>query len=469
MLLVAVAGQGCGSGREARRRRARPAPPPRAPPRPRRPSGWPRRQARLLASNPAQALAQARRALALTEEFEPTAFVTAGRKGEVVEDAFVAARAGYASHRALLYEAVGSALAARAAPAASRYFRRAFLLDASPARGWRWRARSSSSVAVARHWMRSAARRAASPSSTPPAQRSWRRPPMPPDCRVRRPRSTAAASRARQVGRAARRARSRFRPAPASRMLPSFASTTAPLTLLYAAEPSCRSCSADLEDLSRQVPKEVRVIALPPGEDQDAALRQVIALYRRPWPLLLGRDLAGRWASSRALRCSSPGVAGRWPSCARRSRTSCPRRSPRCCVPTSRRPCRGSSGTAGRLTVRRCRRSRACSPGVSRRERTNPSRRTSPPPPRLSVRDATSKPPSCRRRRGAGRRLAAASGGTARPRVVPCGRRTEGRGPPPALAHRRQPLRGSASTSSSRSWPEGAEPSPHVHSRSPSG
>jgi hypothetical protein len=35
---------------------------------------------------------------------------------------------------------------------------------------------------------------------------------------------------------------------------------------------------------------------LPPGDDQDQALRQVLDLYRRPWPLLLGRDLASRLA-----------------------------------------------------------------------------------------------------------------------------------------------------------------------------
>ena len=40
---------------------------------------------------PEAALAQARRALALTAEFDPTVFVTAGRKGEVVEDEFVKA------------------------------------------------------------------------------------------------------------------------------------------------------------------------------------------------------------------------------------------------------------------------------------------------------------------------------------------------------------------------------------------
>jgi hypothetical protein len=68
----------------------------------------------------------------------------------------------------------------------------------------------------------------------------------------------------------------------------------AALTVFYASEASCRSCSADLDALARQVPKDVRVITVPPGDDQDAALRQVLGLYKRPWPLLLGRDLAAR-------------------------------------------------------------------------------------------------------------------------------------------------------------------------------
>ena len=67
-----------------------------------------------------------------------------------------------------------------------------------------------------------------------------------------------------------------------------------PITVLYAAEATCRSCSADLEALARQVPKDVRVLAVPPGDDQDQALRQVLGLYKRPWPLLLGRDLEAR-------------------------------------------------------------------------------------------------------------------------------------------------------------------------------
>ena len=58
------------------------------------------------AQDPAAALVLARESLALTNEFNPTVFVEMGRKGEVVEDEFQAARAAYGEHRARLYEAV---------------------------------------------------------------------------------------------------------------------------------------------------------------------------------------------------------------------------------------------------------------------------------------------------------------------------------------------------------------------------
>jgi hypothetical protein len=61
---------------------------------------------------------------------------------------------------------------------------------------------------------------------------------------------------------------------------------------VYAAEASCRSCSADLDEIARQAPRDARVLALAPGDDQDAALRQVLSIYRRPWPLLVGPGVA---------------------------------------------------------------------------------------------------------------------------------------------------------------------------------
>src|SRR5262249_35967122 len=81
-------------------------------------------------TRPKDAVAQARKALALTADFEPTAFVKAGRKGEVVEDEYLAAREGSRRHRARLYESLGLCLAASGQHLpASRYLRRAVLLD----------------------------------------------------------------------------------------------------------------------------------------------------------------------------------------------------------------------------------------------------------------------------------------------------------------------------------------------------
>src|SRR6266481_8530572 len=93
---------------------------------------------RMATTQPAQAIAQARRALSLTAEFEPTAFVKAGRKGEVVEDAYLAAREEYRRHRARLYQAFGEMLLQQGqAVAASRYLRRAVLVgpDLAPTLG----------------------------------------------------------------------------------------------------------------------------------------------------------------------------------------------------------------------------------------------------------------------------------------------------------------------------------------------
>ena len=251
---------------------------------------------RLAAQDPAAALQKARRALALTAEFTPTDFVTAGRKGEVVEDEFQAAREAYRRHRAGLYEAVGTALARRGdALAASRYQRRAFLLDPTPDRGLAL-ARSLNELGRGREALATVQRaiaglaglkpeaaeviaRAADVAGLPSAQ-----------AEIDRGRLQATLGKAVQVleGPLELPPGIRLSTTPIVRL------DEAPITVLYASEGSCRSCSADLEDLARQVPKDVRVLAVPPGDDQDQALRQVLALYKRPWPLLLGRDLAAR-------------------------------------------------------------------------------------------------------------------------------------------------------------------------------
>jgi tetratricopeptide (TPR) repeat protein len=252
----------------------------------------------LLPTDPAAAADHARRAVAATAEFEPTAFVAAGRKGEVVEDEFQAAREGFRQHRARLYEALGRALAAQRQPLpASRYLRRAFLLDPSPSRGvalagvlndlGRGREaldtvqRAIGGLVGLKPDAAAAIARAADVAGLPSAQ--------------------AEIDRGRLKAQLGARVALRDGPLelpPTARLsnAPSFRLDEVPITLVYAAEASCRSCSADLEEIAQHVPKDVRVLALPPGDDQDHALRQVIALYRRPWPLLLGRDVAKRLA-----------------------------------------------------------------------------------------------------------------------------------------------------------------------------
>jgi len=251
---------------------------------------------RLAGQDAAAALQKARRALALTAEFTPTDFVTAGRKGEVVEDEFQAAREAYKRHRAGLYEAVGTALARRGeALAASRYQRRAFLLDPTPDRGLAL-ARSLNELGRGREALDTVQRaiaglaglkpeaaeviaRAADAAGLPSAQ-----------AEIDRGRLQATLGKAVQV----REGPLELPPGVRLSTTPIARLDEAPITVLYASEASCRTCSADLEDLARQVPKDVRVLAVPPGDDQDQALRQVLALYKRPWPLLLGRDLAAR-------------------------------------------------------------------------------------------------------------------------------------------------------------------------------
>jgi tetratricopeptide (TPR) repeat protein len=246
--------------------------------------------------DPAGALRTARRALALTAEFVPTDFVTAGRKGEVVEDEFQAAREAYRRHRSTLYEAVGTALARQGdALAASRYQRRAFLLEPTPDRGLAL-ARSLNALGRGREALDTVQHaiagltglkpeaadviaRAADVAGLPSAQ-----------AEVDRGRLQATLGKAVEL----REGPLELPPGVRLSSAPVVRLDDVPITVLYASEASCRSCSADLEELARQVPKDVRVLTVPPGDDQDQALRQVLALYKRPWPVLLGRDLAAR-------------------------------------------------------------------------------------------------------------------------------------------------------------------------------
>ena len=246
--------------------------------------------------DPAAALGLARRALAATAEFVPTDYVAAGRKGEVVEDEFQAARDAYRRHRAGLYEAVGTALARQGnALAASRYLRRTFLLDPSPDRGLAL-ARALNDLGRGREALDTVQRaigglaglkpeaaeviaRAADVARLPSAQ-----------AEIDRGRLAATLGKAVELreGPFGLPEGVRLSTAPVVRL------DEAAITVVYASEGSCRTCSADLEGLARQVPKEVRVLAMPPGDDQDQSLRQVLALYKRTWPVLLGKDLAAR-------------------------------------------------------------------------------------------------------------------------------------------------------------------------------
>ena len=247
---------------------------------------------RIATEKPQQALAQARKALALTAEFEPTAFVKAGRKGEVVEDAYLAAREEYRRHRARLYQGFGEMLLQQGqAVAASRYLRRAVLLgpDLAP------------SLLLARALLAQGKGRPA----LDVLERAYGAGSAGPDLVAlvgqaadvaRLPSAQAEIDRARLARLGAGAVPYRDGPftlPPGVRLStnPVLRLEDAPINLIYEAELSCKSCSIDLETLKRDVPRTVRVMTLAEVEDHDAALRQVLSLYRLDWPVLLGKGL----------------------------------------------------------------------------------------------------------------------------------------------------------------------------------
>jgi tetratricopeptide (TPR) repeat protein len=244
--------------------------------------------------DPRAALVQARRALVLTNEFNPTAFVEMGRKGEVVEDEFKAARTAYGEHRAVLYSAVGTLLVQQGdALAGSRYLSRAFLLDPRPSRGLDL-ARAQIALGRGREALDTIRRAIAAMASLSPeaVQVIVQAVDV-----ARLPSAQAEIDRGRlkaSLGDAVtlRDGQVSLPPDVELSSTPVFRLEEAPVNLIYMAEASCRHCSADLSDLHRLVPDDVRILILPEGDDQDAPVRQVLALYRYPWPLLLGRNLA---------------------------------------------------------------------------------------------------------------------------------------------------------------------------------
>jgi tetratricopeptide (TPR) repeat protein len=242
------------------------------------------------AKEPEQALADARKALTLTADFEPTAFVRPGRKGEVVEDAYLAARAEYRRHRARLYEAVGECLArAGRHAAAARYLQRAVDLDPSG---------SSSVVRLARSLVALGRGRPALDALLSRAAAE-----LPADVLAVAqeaadlagvPSLQAEIDRVR-IGALPVEPKVAFRDGPFRLPERTRLSSGAPLqldtespTILYVAEPSCRTCSADLEALKRQAPASSHVVLVPFAAEYDETLRNVAGLYHYAWPFAVG-------------------------------------------------------------------------------------------------------------------------------------------------------------------------------------
>ena len=259
--------------------------------------------ARRAAQQPGPALEQARKALASTADFEPTDFVQPGRKGEVVEDAYLAARGGYRRHRARLYDSVGQCLALSGdQAAAARYLRRAADLDPAGtgplhlARSLvalgRGRAALDALLAQGAKEIGAEAlevgQQAADAAGLPSLQVEIDR------IRLRALTTTA---------------RAEYRDGPLDLPANARLSTGVPFrfdvegtTLVYVADPSCQSCSADLEALKRLAPGDARVILLPQVADRDQALRSAVSLYRYNWPFLVGPGV------SNALGMSGPAL-----------------------------------------------------------------------------------------------------------------------------------------------------------------
>lgn len=246
----------------------------------------------LCARDAEAALRDARAALAETSDFVPTAFVSAGRKGELVEDAYLEARAAYRRHRARLYRAVGACLVSQGrALEGGRYLQRAHLLDpqvgalAALADAWLAAGRGFEALELLLAGVREGAW---SDEARAAAERSAD--------------VLGLASLQSEIDRvrlAAQQPAARFRPGPV--VLPERVrlSTGAPLrldepvvTLLYIAERSCRTCSADVDTLQRVVPSNLRVLAAGDEPGDDYALRQALRLYRRDWPIASGPRLA---------------------------------------------------------------------------------------------------------------------------------------------------------------------------------
>ena len=255
-------------------------------------------------SRPQQCAADARKALALTSDFEPTAYVKAGRKGEVVEDEYLAARGEFRKHRAVLYEAVGACLAAsgRHEPAV-RYLHRAFYLDPEGGSALRL---AQSLVALGRGreavdvLLEGRGASGIAPEAMALASQAADIAGLPSlQAEIDRVRLTALPLDPKpelRDGPLVLPDRSRLSTGQA------LAFTDDGLWLLYVPQPDCRTCSADLETLKRIEPAGSHTVLVPPGPDQDEALRGVVNLYRYKWPYAAGARVAS------ALDAHAPSV-----------------------------------------------------------------------------------------------------------------------------------------------------------------
>lgn len=249
--------------------------------------------AQACAAGQASGLRGSLEALRLTTEFEPTVYVQAGRKGEVVEDEFLAARQAYRVHRSRLYVALGECLLSGGRPAeAVRVLRRAELLGDEP----------GSRALLARALLA-----AGQPDELLRLVLAHSAAGLSPDLRPLAEKAADAAGlaslqveldRARLLALPAGQ-RPELREGPLAEPQRARLSTGAPfrwaeaeLTLAYVADAACASCSSDLEALARLAPRQARVVIAAEDPDRDEALRRVLSLYSRPWPVVTGVRLA---------------------------------------------------------------------------------------------------------------------------------------------------------------------------------
>jgi hypothetical protein len=201
-------------------------------------------------------------------------------------------------HRARLYEAVGTILVQQGQTlAGKRYLGRAFLLDPRPSRGLAL-ARAQIALGRGREALGTVRKAIAGLTSLSPeaaaviAQAA--------DV-ARLPSAQAEIDRGRLKATLGNSVSLRDDQVVIPRgtelsSTPVFRLDDAPVNLIYMAEASCRHCSADLAELRRLVPDHVRLLILPEGDDEDAAVRRVLTIYRYPWPLVLGPDLSAQLA-----------------------------------------------------------------------------------------------------------------------------------------------------------------------------